>query len=111
MRGLIGIVALGLAVAASIAARARAVDLEVGDLIVADVHHPVILNRGGGYDGRIIKVDPATGQQTLIASGGSISDPTGIAIDPAGRILTTDTLDFPGRLRLGGSRRSRDRRA
>lgn len=50
--------------------------LDPGDIIVA--------NFAGR---RIVKVDPDTGAQTLISSGGVFQSPFGIAIDAAGKII------------------------
>jgi sugar lactone lactonase YvrE len=60
---------------------AGAVELAPGDILVAD--------RGSG----IIRVDPATGAQTTISSGGLFSEdnrPSDIAVEADGDILVTD---------------------
>jgi hypothetical protein len=57
---------------------AWAVDLAPGDLVVAD------------FDGRIVRVDPVNGDQELVASGGSLVDPIGIAIAPDGMLWTAN---------------------
>jgi hypothetical protein len=55
-----------------------------GQLIVAD---PYTINpqspglSSGGYDGAILRIDPATGEQTLLARGqGSFLNPCGVAV-------------------------------
>jgi|SRR5215210_1601863 len=69
-----------------------------GSLLVADM---------GSYatptdrtpDGRIIRVDPVTGQQTLVASGNLLVDPAGLAVAPGGHIYVIEnvgTLGQPG---------------
>src|SRR6266508_6852325 len=54
---------------------AAAVTLEPGDILVA--------NGVGG----VIKIDPETGAQTVITTGGFIAHTTGIAIETNGQIL------------------------
>ena len=46
-----------------------------GDVYVTD------RDAGPGGSGAVLRVDPATGAQTVIASGGDLADPTGIAVD------------------------------
>ena len=69
-----------------------------GSLLVADM---------GSYatptdrtpDGRIIRVDPVTGQQSLVTSGNLLVDPAGLAIAPGGLIYVIEnvgTLGEPG---------------
>src|SRR5262249_36277144 len=60
-----------------------AATLNTGDIVVAD---PDAFGLAGG----IIRVDPATGAQTLISSGGLFVDPTGIAITANGDIIVVD---------------------
>ena len=65
----------------------RPYDLAVepdGDLVVADLGVP---NR---KDGAVIRVDPLTGRQTLVSSGGEFFDPAGIAVAPGGQIYVVD---------------------
>jgi Ca2+-binding RTX toxin-like protein len=63
--------------------------LSDGTLAVADP------NAYGGTGG-LIKVDPATGQQSPLASnqgsfGGFFVDPVGVAVDPLGKLIVTDS--------------------
>jgi DNA-binding beta-propeller fold protein YncE len=65
----------------------RPYDLAVepdGNLVVADLGVP---NR---KDGAVIRVDPLTGRQSLLASGGEFFDPAGIAVAPDGQIFVVD---------------------
>lgn len=57
--------------------------LRTGDLLVAN-----------GIGGDILKIDPLTGAQEVISSGGSLSRPLGIAVGPDGRIFAVDE-DYP----------------
>jgi hypothetical protein len=76
-----------------LAGELAALTLDPGDLLVVD--HGAF---GGG--GGIIRVDPATGTQTVLASGGFFGDPLGIAIAADGDLLVVD------RLRSGRARSS-----
>jgi DNA-binding beta-propeller fold protein YncE len=65
----------------------RPYDLAVepgGQLVVADLGEP---NR---KDGAVIRVDPLTGVQSLVSSGGEFFDPAGIAVAPDGWIYVVD---------------------
>jgi DNA-binding beta-propeller fold protein YncE len=65
----------------------RPYDLAVepdGKLVVADLGEP---NR---KDGAVIRVDPLTGMQSLVSSGGEFFDPAGIAVAPDGQIYVVD---------------------
>jgi DNA-binding beta-propeller fold protein YncE len=55
-----------------------------GKLVVADLGVP---NR---KDGAVIRVDPLTGVQSLVSSGGEFFDPAGIAVAPDGQIYVVD---------------------
>jgi hypothetical protein len=60
--------------------------LNPGDLVVSDQE-----SQGGlVYDGALVRVNPTTGAQTMISSGGLLNDPVGVAVDGAGRILVAD---------------------
>jgi streptogramin lyase len=60
--------------------------LAVGDLIVSDQN----VTGTSNPDGRIIRVDPTTGTQTLIASGVLLADPTAAALEPSGTLIVAD---------------------
>ena len=73
-----------------------------GSLLVADM---------GAYatstdrtpDGRIIRVDPVTGRQSLVSSGNLLVDPAGLAVAPDGLIYVVEnvgTLGTPGVVRV-----------
>ena len=55
-----------------------------GSLVVADLGVP------NAKDGAIIRVDPLTGVQSLVSSGGEFYDPAGIAVAPDGRLYVVD---------------------
>src|ERR1041384_1508794 len=57
--------------------------LAPGDIVVSDADA-----FGGG--GGIIKVDPTSGAQTSLASGGAFSDPSGIVVKPNGNLIVAD---------------------
>ena len=66
-----------------------------GSLLVADM---------GAYadgpdpaaDGAIVRVDPLTGAQSLVARGGRLVDPAGLALAADGSILVVDNVGFGG---------------
>ena len=45
-----------------------------------------------GGDGRIIRVDPATGVQSLVSQGGELVDPAGIAVAPDGTLFVVENV-------------------
>jgi sugar lactone lactonase YvrE len=57
-----------------------------GGILVADMGVP------DHKDGAIIRVDPFTGRQSLVSSGGIFYDPAGVAIGPGGVLYVLDTL-------------------
>ncbi|MFH1336566.1 MAG: PEP-CTERM sorting domain-containing protein [Candidatus Zixiibacteriota bacterium] len=70
---------------------ALAVSLIPGDLIVADFNgYWDSATPPGSPQGRILKVDPATGAQTMIASGGELNAPYDVGIDAWGNIIVVD---------------------
>jgi sugar lactone lactonase YvrE len=71
-----------------------------GSLIVADLGAPCTAPRGCLADGRIVRVDPLTGNQSLVTSGNQLVDPAGVAIAPDGQIWVADNLahDDTGRI-------------
>jgi sugar lactone lactonase YvrE len=66
-----------------------------GSLLVADM---------GAYatpsartpDGRIVRVDPVTGQQSLVTSGNLLVDPAGLAVAPDGLIYVIENVGLLG---------------
>jgi DNA-binding beta-propeller fold protein YncE len=69
----------------------RPYDLAVeadGGLVIAD------MGQQNQKDGAVIRVDPVTGRQTLLSSGGLFYDPAGIAVAPDGTLYVVDS--FPG---------------
>ena len=62
---------------------AKMVPLAAGELFVVDA------NAFGGSGG-VVRVDPATGTQTVVSSGGIFARPTSIAIDTNGELFVTD---------------------
>src|SRR5262249_32636544 len=46
--------------------------------------------------GKVVKVDPVTGSQTVIAQGGNIAHPYGIAVDSNGKLVVSDMSSFGG---------------
>jgi sugar lactone lactonase YvrE len=80
LRGFIVIV-LGLVV--SRCATTSASDLAPGDLVVSET-------RNANAQGLILDIDPVTGQQQVLASGGNIVQPNGLCFDSAGNIVVAD---------------------
>ncbi|MEA2400839.1 MAG: hypothetical protein QOK00_1242 [Thermoleophilaceae bacterium] len=57
-----------------------------GGIVVAD------MGTRNVKDGAVIRVDPITGRQSLVSSGGWFYDPSGIAIGPGGVLYVLDNL-------------------
>ncbi len=60
-----------------------------GDILVAD-------SEASGGSGAVIRIDPVTGAQTVVSSGGNFVDPTGVTLAPSGEIFVTDPNAFGG---------------
>src|SRR5882762_7131444 len=82
-----------------------AVTINPGDILVVD---PNALGGNGG----IFKIDPATGAQTIVSSGGFFQEPVGIVIEADGNIVVTDRTGFVIRVNpaTGIQNRSEERR-
>ncbi len=62
---------------------AHALTLYPGDILVTDP-------RGSGVTGIIVRVDPETGVQDIVAEGGNLVNPYWIVVDPQGDLLVSD---------------------
>jgi sugar lactone lactonase YvrE len=71
------------------AADAGAVALSPGDIVAAD-------QEAFGARGGVIRVDPATGVQTPVSSGGSFANPARLALEADGDIVVADPDAFGG---------------
>jgi glucose/arabinose dehydrogenase len=78
---------LALILPLSVGSEAGAATLNPGDILVADIT---------AFGGSIIRVNPLTGAQTTVSSGGSFVDPFGIAIAANGDLLVADASAFGG---------------
>src|SRR6185503_5554801 len=58
--------------------------LKPGDIVYADSGNAI----DGGF---IIKVDPSSGEQTVIASGGYLSNPFDVAVAANGQLVVSDS--------------------
>jgi sugar lactone lactonase YvrE len=71
--------------------------LHPGDIIAVDLD----FSDGTTCCGGVVRVDPATGAQTLLSSGGSLVRPIGAAVEADGKLLIADIQAFSGAA-LGG---------
>ena len=60
-----------------------------GDLVIAD------MGVSNQRDGAVIRVDPLTGRQSTVSSGGNFYDPAGIAVGRGGVLYVLDNLAGP----------------
>jgi PKD domain len=66
-----------------------------GDLLVADMgEYATAADRTA--DGRIIRVDPVTGRQSLVSSGNLLVDPAGLAVVPNGLLYVVENVGTTG---------------
>ena len=66
-----------------------------GSLLVADMGaYATATDRTA--DGRIIRVDPVTGQQSLVSSGNLLVDPAGLVVAPSGAIYVLENVGTNG---------------
>ncbi len=65
-----------------------------GDLIVSETQN-------ASFQGRILDIDPTTGQQQVIASGSNVIQPVGLCLDAGGNIVFSDfgTVSTNGAMR------------
>ncbi len=66
-----------------------------GSLLVADMG-AFATGTDHTADGRIIRVDPVTGQQSLVTSGNMLVDPAGLAVAPDGLIYVVENVGTMG---------------
>jgi DNA-binding beta-propeller fold protein YncE len=66
-----------------------------GSLLVADMG-AFATSTDRTPDGRIIRVDPVTGQQSLVTSGNMLVDPAGLAVAPDGLIYVVENVGTMG---------------
>ena len=69
-----------------------------GSLLVADMG-AFATSTDRSADGRIIRVDPVTGRQSIVTSGNLLVDPAGVALAPDGLIYVVEnvgTMGTPG---------------
>jgi len=69
---------------------ARAVPLNPGDIVIADPQDT-------GVPGVIVRVDPRTGEQAIVAQGENLIQPLGVVADSNGDLLVSDR-GLPGRI-------------
>ncbi len=66
-----------------------------GDILVTDLDAFDDPNASPRLPGGVIRVDPVTGSQTTVSSGGSFGDPIGITVEADGSILIADRFAGP----------------
>jgi DNA-binding beta-propeller fold protein YncE len=66
-----------------------------GSLLVADMG-AYATSTDHTADGRIVRVDPVTGQQSLLTSGNLLVDPAGLAFGPDGLIYVVENVGTLG---------------
>jgi DNA-binding beta-propeller fold protein YncE len=65
-----------------------------GDLLVADLGAPCTPSEPRcAEDGRIVRVDPVTGRQSLLADGAPLVDPAGLALAANGDVYVADNRE------------------
>src|SRR2546427_12225835 len=88
-RALLAVVASALVVSGCNAGIVSVPTLPAGTILVAD-------EDAFGGSGGVIRVNPTTGAQTVVSSGGNFVEPTAIAIAVNGDILIADRNAFGG---------------
>ena len=71
-----------------------------GSLYVADMGE-FASGPAPAADGRVIRVDLATGQQSLVSLGGQLVDPAGVALAPNGSLYVVENVGVGGNPRGG----------
>ena len=74
-----------------------------GSLLVVDMGAFAVDPRQRVADGAVIRVDPASGRQSLVSRGGALVDPAGIAVAPGGAVYVAEnegTDGEPGVIRI-----------
>ena len=66
-----------------------------GSLLVADMG-AFATSTDRAADGRIVRVDPVTGQQSIVSSGNLLVDPAGLTIGPDGLIYVVENVGTLG---------------
>ena len=90
LTGLIGLLTVAIFIAGALAQDAGAfrkdlsTKLQPGDIVYVDSGDAV-------HGGFVIKVNPLTGEKTVIASGGLLRMPFGVVIDAAGQLIVSDS--------------------
>ena len=67
-----------------------------GSLIVVDMGQFVTDPADRLADGAVIRVDPATGVQSLVSKGGALVDPAGVAVGPDGGLYVIENVGARG---------------
>lgn len=67
-----------------------------GDIYVAEFGLPRDQEEVPDLLAAVVRVDPATGEQTVVTAGGQLTNPTGIAFAPDGRLFVTDSGPLAG---------------
>ena len=71
----------------------RALELMPGDLIVTDFNRADQTRQYG--TGRVLKVNPVTGETSIISEGGELDIPWGVVVDSKGNIIVSDQAMEP----------------
>jgi plastocyanin len=86
------------AIAATVAAGASMVGPPASAAPVGAVSDLLVVDRDLSGGGKVIRVDPATGDQTLVTADGNLKDPFGAAMDANGDLIVADQDAGPGAL-------------
>ncbi len=86
---LLPVLSLALGIVLGVSPPARAAVLSPGDLVVVD-------GCGGAAAARVLRIDPGSGAQEIVSQAGLLTQPVGVALDAAGRILVSDSESGTG---------------